>query len=134
LKRLRYIGLFLVFVLLMIFSVSNSHSVYLYFWSSHPLPLLGSAYPDGTPDPPPPEAVAEPRPIPVYLLVFLCAGGGFVFSWFVGAGEGWRSRRKVKVHQKEIRRLNQEISELHTRLAHYEPVSSEINEEPSQAN
>jgi uncharacterized integral membrane protein len=117
LKRLKIVLGLVVFGLLMVFAVSNDHAVYINFGKGHPLPLLGSEYPPGTPDPPPPDAEKVPRPIPVYLLVFLCFGAGFVVSWAMGTAERLQMKRVLKQKVQEIRELNKEIDELHAGMA-----------------
>jgi len=110
-KRLILVFLFLLsLAVLVVFSISNMESVKLNISPNVPLPLFGyqeviSA--DGLST-----DTLEPQGIPVFLLIFLSVGSGFVIASIFSVIKHFKDKKEISRLKKIIKKNEEEINSL----------------------
>ena len=85
--------------------------VTLYIWSGQPVPLLGYEVIE-TGDEDSPEGKTIPRQIPVFLLIFLSVGFGFLTASMFSVFIHLKDKREVGKLRKTIKKYEKEIDSL----------------------
>ena len=112
-KRLILVFLFLLsLAVLIIFSISNMESVTLNIWPNQPLPLLGYEEVKYQSESSSEISITEPRGIPVFLLVFMSVGLGFVLACFFSIFLHLKDKKEIGKLKKIIRKNEKEIDSL----------------------
>ena len=124
-KRLILVFLFLFsLAVLILFSISNLDTVSLNIWPNQPFPLLGYkeviSYDESSNE----ISGTEPRGIPVFLLIFISVGFGFILACFFSIFLHLKDRKKIGKLKRIIRMNEKEIDSL--RMI---PIKEGTNEE-----
>jgi uncharacterized integral membrane protein len=110
-KRLFWVFLFLAsLAILILFSISNMETVKLNLYPNQPLPLFGYkevVQADGTPT-----DNLEPRGIPVFLLIFLSVGLGFIIASIFSIIKHIKDKKEIRKLEKTIKKNEDEINSL----------------------
>jgi hypothetical protein len=110
-KRIFWVFLFLVsLAILVAFSLSNMETVKLNLYPNQPLPLFGYKAvinTDGTPS-----DSLEPRGIPVFLLIFLSIGLGFIIASIFSIINHFKDKKEIRKLEKIIKKNEDEINSL----------------------
>ncbi len=113
-KRLKYLIQFIVFVLLTIFAVANSHKTQVYYWDQKPIigePMTTIEETDiGE------ETEITQSGIPVFLLVFIAFGAGWVISWLYDFTRIKGIKKDLKKTRKQLRKKDTEMETIQQEL------------------
>jgi len=124
-KRLFLVFLFLVSLAFLVsFSLSNLQTVSLNLWPNQPLPLLGYKATVRIDENSNEIQVTEARKIPVFLLIFLSLGLGFILSSVFSVIRHLKERKEISKLRRIIKKKEDEINSL--RIL---PIKEETHEE-----
>ena len=130
-RRLKYVIYFVVFVMLMIFAVSNSHKTVIYYWDQQPL-FGGKIVQTSEEIDVAEQDSAEYRGIPVFLVDFVCFGIGWVASWFFGWAVMKRLKKNNKKLRKELEALEAEMQKMQEESIFGDATEEENDQQPSK--
>ena len=113
-KRVKILLGIVLFVILMVFALSNKEEVRVHYWGDRTLALAGHEdAPAGAPE----EFAPPARPVPLFVVIFGCFGLGFAVSWLFGLGPHFRMRSQLRRCRRTTRQHEKELAELRAALA-----------------
>lgn len=130
-KRLKILLALIVLTVLVIFAVSNTQRMAIYFWGHS---IIGSQPITGTPKTAigggsiteePAMLDREPRTLPIFLWLFITFAGGYLCSWLIGLTEFGRLKFGLRKSRKEQLSLTSELRELRARPITDQPSAAE---------
>jgi uncharacterized integral membrane protein len=110
-KRLFFVFLFLLcLALLILFSISNMETVKLNIFPNQPFPLLGYKQEIRHDETSNEISVTVPREIPVFLLIFLSVGFGFILASIFSIVIHLKDKKQINKLKKQINKNEEEIN------------------------